>query len=163
MQTLWAEASPCKDQLSVLELSNQILAVSWEMWCCLRDKGRGCPLANGAPMMNTRTALILLAIGLAYFADPMPSFAQRASNNANVGGLNGGGGVGGVNGVSPGASSSLGGLNGGGGSGGVNGVGGYRGGVGAISGVSTTATGVGEPGVAGAGVGGGSTGVGGGR
>jgi hypothetical protein len=126
------------------------------MWCCLRDKGLGALSPMVLPMTNTRTALILLAMGAAYVAAPMPSFAQRASNNATVGGLNGGGGVGGINGVSTGGSSSVGGLNGGGGAGGVIGVGDYRGGSSAIGGISSVSTGngIGET----AGVGGSSAG-----
>jgi hypothetical protein len=33
--------------------------------------------------MNTRTALILLAIGAAYVVNPMPSFAQARSGGGN--------------------------------------------------------------------------------
>jgi hypothetical protein len=102
--------------------------------------------------MNTRTALILLAIGAAYVANPMPSFAQARAgggNSANVGGLNGGGGVGGVNGVISG-SSSVGGLEGGDGTGGTTGVGGVR-----LGGVGGGA-GIGGAGVGGAGVTGGN-------
>jgi hypothetical protein len=125
-----------------------------------RDAARDPP-AKWCSTMNTRTALILLAMGAAYLADPFAQvLAQRASVNANVGGLQGGGGVGGVNGVTSG-SSSLGGLQGGGGVGGVTGVGTYRGGgaVGGVSGVRV-GEGTGETAAGGGGGGGGGGAVG---
>src|SRR5215471_18157047 len=123
--------------------------------------------ANGGSPMNTRTALILLAMGAAYVADSKPSFAQQsgstgAGNNATVGGVEGGGGAGGLSGVGVGGSSSLGGVQGGGGVGGLRGVGNYRGGTTPITiGPGGEGASVGET-AGGGGAGGGGGGGGGG-